>query len=73
MFELALAASEPVRNFAQGASLGQLAKEHRYKLIPTAEAFAPVFSLEFPDVMSKIRALKKGKNLGKQTGGGIHF
>jgi hypothetical protein len=73
MLEPAFARLEPVRNFTQRSRLGELAKKHRHQLGPATETPGVIFSLEFADMPGKNRALKQGKNLGKQTGGVSHF
>jgi hypothetical protein len=50
-----------------------LAKEHGDQLRPATETARVAFSLELTHMTGKIRALKKGKDLGKQTRGVRHF
>lgn len=45
MLEFAFTGLEAVCNLAQRSRLGELAKEHRHKLIPTAEALGTMFRL----------------------------
>jgi hypothetical protein len=73
VFEFALARLQPVGNFPQRTGLGQLTKQHRDKLIPARKAATMMFGFKFADVARKIRSLKKGKNLAKQTAGVTHF
>lgn len=61
------------RDLPQRPRLGQLAKEHGGQLRPTTETASVTLGLELTHMTGKIRALKKGKNLGKQTRGVRHF
>ena len=69
MPELALAAAQAGIDLAQAPRLGELAEEHRDKVVPARESLRPPFTAGLLDQLGETAAVNEGKELAEEAGG----
>jgi hypothetical protein len=67
MAHLSHAASQAAADLAQALRLGQLAKEHGYKMIPGVVSFCISLSSMIHNQLMELPSMKKGNQLTEQT------